>query len=261
MSGQPSHPTGLTPVKETDYLDQDPALRGQKYVCLSFVSPEDVIRDKQVFFFSQFMRHFSEDITLMFNSLGEKFKDDAIVQDMLNNVKERHDYVFNADNLQREYDFFKEKKSDTLETEYYEKNNFQTSIRGIKVRGVYESIKEAQNRAEVIKKFDKLFNVYIAEVGCWCPWSPNPNEVGEQEYAEDYLNTMMKKYKENQELKDDIYTNRKMYLVEQANKQRAGTSNEVDSTSVSVVMESGDPWLNKKQETEDGQGSTTVDSS
>ena len=30
---------------ETDYLDIDPPINGQNYVCLSFVSPEDIIED------------------------------------------------------------------------------------------------------------------------------------------------------------------------------------------------------------------------
>ena len=39
-------------------------------------------------------------------------------------------------------------------------------------------------------------------VGKWLPWDPEPSQVGEQEYAEEKLNSLMKNYKENEEAKD-----------------------------------------------------------
>ena len=35
--------TSVTSVKEMDYLDEDKPNRGQNYVLLSFLSPEDVL--------------------------------------------------------------------------------------------------------------------------------------------------------------------------------------------------------------------------
>jgi hypothetical protein len=40
-------------------------------------------------------------------------------------------------------------------------------------------------------------------------WEPDPNNVKEQEYANDELNTLMKKYRENEEAKDTFYTEQK----------------------------------------------------
>jgi flagellar biosynthesis GTPase FlhF len=37
------------------------------------------------------------------------------------------------------------------------------------------------------------------------PWDPNPDNIAEQEYANDQLNTLMKKYQENRKYKDDLY--------------------------------------------------------
>ena len=36
-----------TPIE--DYLDEDKPIPGQKYVCLSFVSPENVLEDKKLY--------------------------------------------------------------------------------------------------------------------------------------------------------------------------------------------------------------------
>ena len=41
-----------------DLLDEDKPISGQKYVCLSFVSPEDIIKNKNLFLFEKFIKHF-----------------------------------------------------------------------------------------------------------------------------------------------------------------------------------------------------------
>ena len=43
------------PVTE-DFLEADDAIRGQNYVCLSFVSPEDVLKNKELFFMQKFLK-------------------------------------------------------------------------------------------------------------------------------------------------------------------------------------------------------------
>lgn len=235
-------------VKEMDYLDQDPHIRGQKFVCLSFISPEDVIKNKESYFLSKFLSSFSKDLGEFFENTAAKFKDNQEILDMLHLIKERYDYVFSDESLNTEFKFFKQQNADALETEYYEKNSFQTSIRGLKVRGSYESLPEAKVRAEQIKKFDKKFDVYIAEVGCWCPWSPYADEIKDQEYAETQLNTLMKKYKENQENKDEMYMQRQAELVQKV-RNAASASTSAPVTIVEEpegVMNSEDPWLSKK---------------
>ena len=186
-----------TSVKEHDYLKQDPPLRGQNYVCLSFVSPEDVIERKEASFFREFMSNFSGDMTNMFDSLAQRFYNDAQVVDMLKGLKMVHDNVFDGKRITAQYDHFVTQNRDRLEKEYYEANNFQTSIRGIKVRGSYETLHDAQERAKSIQKFDAMHNVFVAEIGCWCPWSPHAADLDKQEYMETHLNTLVKGYEES----------------------------------------------------------------
>ena len=49
-----------TPVSTQDFLEQDDAIRGQNYVCLSFISPEDVIRSKESYFVKEYMKEYTE---------------------------------------------------------------------------------------------------------------------------------------------------------------------------------------------------------
>jgi hypothetical protein len=51
-------------------------------------------------------------------------------------------------------------------------------------------------------------NIFMAEVGKWTPWDPNPNEVKDQEYNNDQLNTLMKKYHENEDSREQFFEQR-----------------------------------------------------
>lgn len=201
--------TSLIPVSESDYLDTDPPLRGQNYVCLSFLSPEDVVQQKEHYFFEKFMENFTVEMKELFEGLVTRYPKDA---DNLHMLKERYSYLFEKNVIGEEYSYFVATHGEAMQKVFDEKNNFKTSIRGIKVRGVFDTMREAQVRSEVLKKLDGKFNVYVAEMGCWCPWSPNPEEIQDQEFAESHLNTMMKHYKENQTKKDIFYEERKREL-------------------------------------------------
>jgi len=222
--------SSLVSVAEADFLDQDPPLRGQNYVCLSFVSPEDVIKGKEVFFFEEFLKGLSDEMSQFFDNLKTKYPED---EGTLNVIKERYSYVFNRESINDEFQSFVGKNSSVLESEYHKRNDFRTSIRGIKVRGVFDTLREAEIRAQVLKKMDDKFNVYVAQVGCWCPWSPSPEDIEHQEFAETHLNTMMKQYKDNQDKKDAFYQERKR---------------ELQFKNLKTTITEEDPWMANKQE-------------
>jgi hypothetical protein len=236
-------PTNRTSVKEHDYLDQDPSLRGQNYVCLSFISPDDVIKRKHDFMFGQFLKFFAGEMQEFFTNLELKYHEEA---DIIRNIKERYPYVFDVNTITEEYDFFVGKNGERLEKEYLEENNFQTTIRGIKVRGTFETLKEAEVRAQVLKRMDDRFHVYVAEVGCWCPWSPNPDDIQKQEYAETELNTLMKGYKENQMKKDEFYHKRKEELAALKRKQVQISDVTKEEPPADLSVDGEDPWMQQK---------------
>jgi hypothetical protein len=210
----------LTPVSEIDHLDEDKPIRGQNYVCLSFVSPEETLLQKEAFVFSKFMGSIATALEEMLHGLKTKYPQDAGSIDV---IRENHSHFFTATEMQEQYRFFKEVHGTDLDSEFSEKHTFQTNVRGIKVRGVFDTLKEAQVRAEVLKRMGDKFDIYVAQVGCWCPWSPNPADLTDQEYAETQLNTLMSKYKQNMELKDEMYMKRKDEKVKQARDEVADT--------------------------------------
>ena len=222
--------TNVTSVKEVDYLDEDKPIRGQNFVLLSFLSPEDVLVNKEAYMFSQFITKFSKDMTTLLEGISAKYSDS---KDFVDSIKENNAYIFNPKDMSEQYGFYKSVNNQELETSYHRDNNFVTSIRGIKVRGVFDTIEEAKNRSEFIKKIDNKFNIYIAQVGCWCPWSPNPDCLENQEYAETQLNTLMKEYKKNMNDKDVIFENRKASLATTANV--AASDDATEATEVTAV--------------------------
>ena len=204
----------LVSTKEVDYLDEDKPLRGQNYVCLSFLSPEDILKNKDVYYFERYLENFSKQMDELLSGLADKYKEDV---SSIKLIRENNEKIFNGRELQEDFRFFKRVKSETIEKEFHEENNFQTSVRGIKVRGVFETLKEAQVRAEVLRRSgDTRFDIFVGQVGVWCPWSPNPEDLQEQEYAESQLNTLMKQYKENMNMRDEFYEMRKQEKLQEA---------------------------------------------
>lgn len=223
-------------VKEHDYLEEDKQIRGQNYCLLSFISPEDVIVNKESYFFSKFLDKFGKDMNTLFDGLKSKFPDS---HDMIETIKNNHNYILDPEEMNSQYNFFKSVNSSDIEADYHRDNNFQTTMRGLKVRGVFDTIEEAKNRSEFLKKIDDKFDIFIGQVGCWCPWYPNPSDLENQEYGETQLNTLMKKYKENMESKDEVFEQRKQEAIK-------STSTKSDVDDISAQMEKTDPWSERQ---------------
>ena len=226
--------SSLVSTKEVDYLDEDKPLRGQNYVCLSFLSPEEILKNKDVYYFERYLENFSKQMEELLSGLAEKYKEDA---GSFTVIRENNAKIFNGSELQEDFRFYKRAHAETIEKEFHTENQFQTSVRGIKVRGVFETLKEAQVRAEVLRRSgDTRFDIFVGQVGVWCPWSPNPEDLQEQEYAESQLNTLMKQYKENMDLRDQFYETRKQEKLDEA--QRA----------TKEALEKKDPLTIRKEE-------------
>jgi hypothetical protein len=112
--------------------------------------------------------------------------------------------------LQEDYKDFLFKHQTDLEDKFHAKNDFRTTVRGLKVRGVAPTYPEAAARAKKLQKQDPVHNIFVGEIGKWLPWDPSPNAIQEQEYAEDQLNQLMKRNKENDDNVDNFYRERNL---------------------------------------------------
>jgi hypothetical protein len=211
-------------VEKVDYLEEDQPIRNQNFFCVSFISPEDVIKNKEVFYFKKFLENFGVDMKNMLNSLKEKYPEE---NGLLKTIEDNHNYIFNYNEMDEQYNFFKSKNDEEIEKDYHKDQNFQTTIRGFKVRGCYDTVEEAKKRCDVLKKKDPNFNIFVASVGAWCPFAPNVNDIEDQKWNETQLNTLMMNYKKNKESKDEVFQDRRDANV-------ASTSKTFDAISKNV---------------------------
>ncbi len=220
---------------------EDAELPSQKVVLLSFLSPEKVLANKDIFMFKKFLvdyelqwkttrleqwmaeqvRQLNAKVESLAGKSDEKTKEELIGE--LKNCVMRTDLFvegfqsFVKENmaemkeqkLQSAYEDFLYSNSAKLEEEFFALNEFRTTMRGIKVRGVFATEAEASVRAKRLQKSDPSFNIYLGSVGKWMAWEPDPNKVGASEYANDELNSLMKKYRENEEARDQFYNEQK----------------------------------------------------
>ena len=210
----------MSELKE-DFLSVDAPIPGQNYVCLSFVSPEKMIRKRELYF----VKHFLNDI------LGNEDKVNFL-------LKQKFLTYDQVDDL---YESFKIREKKVVEDQFNEENEFQTSMRTLKVRGVYDTEREAKFRAKQLQSKDKNFNVFVGPVGYWLPWDPNPSEMTNQEYANDKLNELMKKYQENKSHRDFVFDKETKERIEKArefsNKEKTEEDIEADKEGIDHARE------------------------
>ena len=86
-----------------------------------------------------------------------------------------------------------------LDDEFNKVHDFQTSVRGLKIRGTYSTQEEAELRCKLLREVDPNHNVYVGPVGVWMPWEPDAYKTGRVEYLEEQLNELMKEKNNNDE--------------------------------------------------------------
>jgi hypothetical protein len=96
------------------------------------------------------------------------------------------------------YKTYCEQNEDELLTQFSKENDFQTTVRGVKVRGSYETLEEGQKRAEWLRKRDPHHSIYVGQVGMWMPFHPDAYKTGRVEHLENELNTLMHEKMKNE---------------------------------------------------------------
>jgi hypothetical protein len=195
---------GLPNPKYVDLLEEDKPLAGQKFVCISFVSPDKILKQKEIFFFEEFLKKWDfsksmEKFVQFLNFVSYKYKlvFDDLTKDYQEFVKEEHSNLIKT-SMEDDYKTFLDQNEEELENAYNIKNNFQTSTRGLKVRGVYPTLEEAELRCKMLRELDPNHDVFVGPVGLWMPWDPEAYKTGRVEYMEDELNQLMQEKIKNE---------------------------------------------------------------
>jgi hypothetical protein len=228
--------------EEEDFLSEDPIIPGQKYCIISFLSPEKVLKDKHLYFVEEFVKDYDmqwktkylekyvADTVNSFNSQIEEFAkkfdvsgNTEMVELCRNSrlrvdqfimeyqaVLEKNRKELTSSKVENAWKDFMYKNKEHLEDKFFAANDFRTTVRGVKMRGSFDTAKEATLRAERLRKKFPRDNMYVGEVGKWLPWDPEPHEIAEQDYGNEQLNKLMKRYNENEEKLDEFYSARNL---------------------------------------------------
>ena len=208
---------------QEDYLEVDDPINGQNYVCLSFVSPETLIQNK------------------------EAFKTAKFLQSMAHEKEKDFKYFYNL------YQDFCYKHHDKLQKDFDKENDMKTNVRGVKIRGVFQTEEEARRRAKTLQTRDSSFNVFVGPVGYWLPWDPCADHVQDEEFMNEQLNEMIKKYKENEINKDILYEQEKREKMKDSLKKEDipeepedNQKSEETEETISDSLQEEDPWMKNK---------------
>lgn len=190
--------------KYVDMLEPDKPIANQNYVCMSFVSPEKILKQKEMYFFEEFLK------TWEFNKSMEKFIQflsfiafkynisfDDLTTDFKDFVKEERENLAKS-SIEDDYKTYLDHNEDDLQKKFDVAHNFQTNIRGVKIRGVYPTEEEAELRCKLLREIDIYHDVLVGPVGVWMPMDPEAYKTGKVEYLEEELNQLMHEKQKNE---------------------------------------------------------------
>jgi len=205
---------GTPNPKYIDLLEVDKPIAGQSFGCFSFISPENILKQREMFFFEEFLKKWDmnksmEKFHQFLNFLSYKYKlnFEDIIKDFESFVKEERELIINS-SLEDDYKTFLDREEDALEKKFSVKYNFQTSVRGFKARGNFASQEEAELRARLLRETDPSFDVFVGPIGTWLPWEPEAYKTGRVEYMEEELNQLANEKKKNESIAKTAFDER-----------------------------------------------------
>jgi hypothetical protein len=223
---------GTKNPKYVDLCDEDPPIAGQKFACMSFVSPEKILKKREVYLFNQFVKNweFSKSMERYFEFIHfiaykHNIKADILINDFNDFVKEESDKL-KASGIDVDYKNFLDKQEDKLNEQFNREHAFQTSVRGLKIRGVYNTQDEAEDKCKKLREGDPSHDIYVGPVGVWIPWDPDAYKTGRVEHMEEELNALHTEKLKNEQLakkefEERVRETKKKAIMENIEKAKA----------------------------------------
>jgi hypothetical protein len=195
---------GKNNPKYVDLLEEDKPIAGQKFVCVSFCSPEKILKEKELFFFENFLKKWDfnksmEKYVQFLNFISYKYNlsFDDISKDFKDFVEEERE-ILSKSTMDDDFKTFLDNNEEELQKQFDIAHNFQTNTRGLKIRGSYPTQEEAELRSKMLREIDPNHDVFVGPVGMWMPWDPEAYKTGRVEYLEEELNQLMKEKQKNE---------------------------------------------------------------
>lgn len=88
----------------------------------------------------------------------------------------------------------------------------KNSQMGMKIRGCFPTKDEADQHAKVLQKTDPSVDIFLVDMYKWVLIPPDRNNIEDEHYQEEFLQNMMKQYKENQANAKQMFDDRVQFL-------------------------------------------------
>ena len=231
--------------KYVDLLDEDKPISGQKFVCVSFVSPEKILKNKQIFFFEEFLKKWDfnksmEKFIQFLNFISYKYNlsFDELTNDYKDFVKEEKENLSKS-NFEDDYKTFLDNNEEELEKKFNVSNNFQTSTRGLKIRGSYPTMEEAELSCKMLREIDSNHDIMVGPIGMWMPWDPEAYKTGRVEYMEEELNQLMHEKTKNESHAKVAFEQRVKETKQKAIEENIKSAEKTGNLLTQTIDESG----------------------
>ena len=191
--------------KYIDLCDEDLPIAGQKFACLSFISPEKILKQREIFMFDEFLKQwdFKKSMDKFFDflhflSFKYSLNVENVIKDYTDFIEEEGPKLRDA-GAETDYKNFLDKNEETLTQKFQKANGFRTSVRGLKIRGVFPTQDEAEMKCKKLRDMDPNHDILVGPVGIWLPWDPDAYKTGRVEFLEDELNQLHHEKMKNEE--------------------------------------------------------------
>jgi len=196
---------GKANPKYVDLCDEDAPLAGQKFACMSFVSPENILKKREGYIFDEFIKTW--EFTKSMSKFGDflnfvAYKYNIQLEDLTTDFNEfsaAEETKLREETFESHFSTFRDKNEDRLNLQFNREHAFQTSTRGLKVRGVFNTQEEAELRCKKLRETDPHHDIFVGPVGMWIPWDPDAYKTGRVEFMEEELNQLHNEKLKNEE--------------------------------------------------------------
>ena len=206
-----TEPNGKENPNYVDLLNEYPVISSQIYGCYSFVSPERIIKQKEMFLFEKFVKQwdFTKSVSqfsdfLQFVSFKYNLKVETLLEDFKQFVQEEEN-VLKSNDVTGDFSTFIDKNEETLNNAFQKEHGFQTSVRGFVNMGNFATIDEAESYAKKIRESIPHHDILVGRNFVWTPLDPDAYKTGRIEFMEEELNQLHhEKLKNEQKAKEDF---------------------------------------------------------
>jgi hypothetical protein len=232
--------------KMVDLLEVDKPIAGQNFTCISFISPEKILKDKNLFLFECFLKNWefnkSMEKFIQFNNfISYKYNIPAetLKTDYEEFVKEEGAAIREGGAVD-DYKNFLDMNEEKLEQEFNKKHDFQTSTRGVKIRGSFSTQEEAEFRCKLLREIDPNFDIFVGPVGQWLCWEPEAYKTGRTEYLEDELNKLVHEKTKNEANAKSAFEQRVREAKEKAIQENIEKAEKSGNVLTQTINENGE---------------------